>query len=82
MAQTAHKAGSQSGRAVVVNARTAIVLSSDVKGPVRLAAQDLASDLQKVFGVEPKIVANVGDAGASAIVVHEATGGSRPAESF
>ena len=75
-------ANAQAAQGVVVNARTAIVVSADAKGPVRLAAEDLASDMQKVFGVKPKIVASAGDASGSAIVIHEAADAARPAESF
>ncbi|HTV09997.1 MAG TPA: glycosyl hydrolase 115 family protein [Candidatus Aquilonibacter sp.] len=81
LAQATGGVGAQGGRGVVVNGRTAIVLSADAKGPVRLAAEDLASDMQKVFGVKPRIDASVGDASGSAIVVSEAEG-ARPAESF
>lgn len=82
LAQAAHSGASQSARGVVINGHTAIVLGADANGPVRIAAADLASDMSKVFGVKPKIVSSASDAGGTAIVVHEATDATRPAESF
>ncbi len=83
IAQARRPSSSRSERGgVLVNARTVLVLDGDAKGPVRLAAKDLAADMGKVFGPEPRIVSNLPDAAGSAIVIHEASEGSRPAESF
>jgi len=76
------KASSSRAGGAVVNARTVIVLTPDAKGPVRLATEDLASDMSKVFGAKPKIVSSAADAGGTAIVIHEGTDATRPAESF
>jgi hypothetical protein len=81
-AQAVEKLASSSPRGIVVDSRTAIVLSADAKGPVRLAAADLASDMSKVFGAKPRIVPAMDAAAGTAIVIHESTGASRPAESF
>ena len=48
-----------------------IVVSSDEPGPIRLAAEDLASDFEKVLGTRPKIVTRMEDAGPQTIVVGE-----------
>ena len=48
-----------------------IVVSSDEPEPVRLAAEDLAGDFEKVLGARPNIVTRVEDAGQQAIVVGE-----------
>jgi hypothetical protein len=69
-------------RPVVVDAQTTIVVDADAKGPIRLAAADLASDMSKVFGAKPKVVSSGGDAGPTVIVIHETGEASKPAESF
>ena len=80
--QAARKTTAQRVRGTVVDAQTALVLGAGTKGPVRLAAEDLASDMQKVFGVKPRILSSLDDASGTAIVIHEATEAARPAESF
>jgi Glycosyl hydrolase family 115 len=46
----------QDVRPVRIDRNTAILISPSEPGPVQLAAQDLASDMMKVFGVRPRIV--------------------------
>ena len=48
-------AAAQNG--LTIDARTVIVESPNASGPVKKAADDLASDMAKVFGVRPRIVA-------------------------
>ncbi len=82
LGQPAQKAIASGGPGLMVNSRTAIVVETQARGPVRVAAEDLASDMSKVFGAKPKIVSSVEAAGDTPIVVHEGTDGLRPAESF
>src|SRR6201996_219013 len=44
------------GGGLTIDARTVIVESPDAPGPVKKAADDLASDMAKVFGIRPQIV--------------------------
>jgi len=60
-----------------IDAKTVIVESPDAPGPVKKAADDLASDMEKVFGKKPQIVAH---ADGPAIEIASTTGGST--ESF
>ena len=46
--------GKASGR-LALDARLTIVVGADEPGPVHLAAEDLASDFGKIFGMKPKI---------------------------
>ena len=68
-------AGAEGG--LTLNAKTVIVERADAPGPVKKAIDDLAGDMQKVFGVRPRIVAQ---SDAAAIEVAAPTGGA--AESF
>jgi hypothetical protein len=68
-------ATAQSG--ITINANTVIVERPDAPGPVKKAADDLASDMEKVFGKRPQIVAQ---ASGPAIEIAAPTGGA--AESF
>ncbi len=63
--------------ALTIDAKTAIVESPNASGPVKRAADDLASDMAKVFGARPQIVAA---SGGPAIEIASPTGGS--SESF
>jgi hypothetical protein len=60
-----------------INANTVIIERPDAPGPVKKAAEDLAADMEKVFGKRPQIVAQ---ASGSAIEIAAPTGGA--AESF
>jgi hypothetical protein len=62
---------------LTITAGTVIVVSPDASGPVKRAAEDLAGDMEKVFGRKPAIVA---EAQGTAIEIAEPTGGS--AEGF
>ena len=62
---------------LTIDANTVIVERSDASGPVKKAAEDLASDMEKVLGKRPQIVAQ---ASGPAIEIGAATGG--PTESF
>src|SRR4051812_7799650 len=42
---------------LIINANTVIVERPDASGPVKKAAEDLAADMEKVFGKRPQIVA-------------------------
>jgi len=71
----------QSGAAVsgiTLDSHATILVTPDQPGPVHLAAEDLAADMRKVFGTEPKIVANESDAGPVTIVVGDALSGAAP----
>lgn len=52
--------GAQTARALTVDGHTTIVLGADEPQPVKRAAEDLASDFQKVFGVRPQIADRAG----------------------
>lgn len=54
---------------ILLNSRTTIFVGQDQPGPVLLAAKDLATDMQKVFGTEPQIVREEKDAGPVTIIV-------------
>jgi hypothetical protein len=63
---------------IAVNGHTTIYVSADEPGPVLLAARDLATDMRKVFGTEPKIVRSEQDAGAVTLVVGDGIAGAVP----
>jgi hypothetical protein len=63
---------------ITLNGRATIFVSPDEPGPVRLAAKDLATDMQKVFGTEPKIVQDEKNAGPVTIVVGDSLSGAAP----
>ncbi len=56
----------------VLNARTTIVLSANESQPIRLAAQDLASDFATVFGAKPRIQPTASGATGAVILIGEA----------
>ncbi|HEX4635676.1 MAG TPA: glycosyl hydrolase 115 family protein [Rhizomicrobium sp.] len=62
---------------LTINANTAIVERPDAPGPVKKAADDLAADMEKLFGKRPQIVSQ---ASGPAIEIAAPTGGA--AESF
>jgi len=62
---------------LTINAETVIVERPDAPGPVRKAAEDLAADMEKVFGKRPQIAAQ---ASGPAIEIAAPTGGAT--ESF
>ena len=77
------------GDGLALDARLTIVVSADEPGPVHRAAEDLASDLGKVFGTKPKIAEQAAGSGATVLIgeVQKLPEGMRPenvtdAESF
>ena len=56
---------------VVVDSSTTILISGDAQEPIQKAAQDLASDFEKVFGKKPKIVTGREQAGPVTILIGE-----------
>jgi hypothetical protein len=69
------------GGTVAVDGGVRILCGPEVAGPVREAANDLAGDMEKVFGVRPRMVTHWEDAGAVTLVVGE-YGQLPEAESF
>jgi hypothetical protein len=65
----------QSG--IMIDANTVIVEAANVPGPLKKAADDLASDMEKVFGKRPQIVSS---SNGAAIEIGAPTGGAT--ESF
>ncbi len=65
----------QSG--ITIDADTVIVEAANAPGPVKKAADDLASDMEKVFGRRPQIISS---SNAPAIEIAAPTGGAT--ESF
>lgn len=57
---------------VVVDGSVKIVLAEGTSGPIRKAAEDLASDFEKVTGKRPHINEQIQDARPTAIVIGEA----------
>jgi len=56
----------------VLNARTTIVLGANEPQPIRLAAQDLASDFAKVFGTQPRIQPTSSGATGAIVLIGQA----------
>jgi Ni/Co efflux regulator RcnB len=52
----------------VLDSRLTIVVGADEPGPVRLAANDLASDFEKVFGTKPMIADHPGESGEMVLI--------------
>ncbi|HEY0316459.1 MAG TPA: glycosyl hydrolase 115 family protein [Sphingomonas sp.] len=59
-----------------IDAGVKILEPADAAGPIRKAADDLASDLQKVFGARPAIVHDPAAAGPDTIEIAPSTGGA------
>jgi hypothetical protein len=64
-------AQNQRGNTIVLDSTTTILVRVDTAEPIRQAAEDLASDFQKVLGKKPRIVNREEDAGPTAILVAE-----------
>ena len=65
----------QSPQSFPLNSKATILVDAQQPVPVQLAAKDLASDMQKVFGAAPRIVTSADQAGPVSIVLaDEATG--------
>jgi hypothetical protein len=52
---------------IAVNAQTSVFIDSREPGPIQLAAKDLASDFQKVFGQPARVVHDPASAGTTTI---------------
>jgi hypothetical protein len=62
--------------AITLNSRATILVDAQQPVPVQRAAQDLASDMKKVFGSAPEIVTTAEQAGAVSIVLGEEASGA------
>lgn len=60
---------------MTLRGQVTILERADESGPVRKAADDLASDLGKVFGIRARIVTRPADAGSNTIEIAAPTGG-------
>ncbi|HEV2442918.1 MAG TPA: glycosyl hydrolase 115 family protein [Steroidobacteraceae bacterium] len=70
-ARMADAAAAGSGGPLVLTSKVTLLEDPHEALPVRLAAQDLQSDLARVFGVRPRIVTRREDAGPAAILIAE-----------
>jgi Glycosyl hydrolase family 115 len=73
-------AQTSASQTITVNSSTTILLDSGQPVPIRLAAQDLAADMEKVFGTAPKIVASESQMGTVSIVLGDENPGVAPAD--
>ncbi len=66
--------GAERSDALTLDARLTIVVAAGEPEPVRLAANDLADDFQKVFGIRPKIAGQAGSdrSDAATVLIGEA----------
>jgi len=64
----AHGQTTKTGRGVTLDARLTIVVGSNEPGPVRRAAEDLASDFGKVFGSKPKLEPQADGTGTTVLI--------------
>ena len=69
MSGYAQPRGQSPGTGIILDSRTTIFVDPNQPGPVLLAAKDLAADMRKVFGTEPKIVSDEKDTAPVTIVV-------------
>jgi hypothetical protein len=67
--------GAAHGR-IILNGNVTILLEPSQPEPVQLAAQDLASDLDKVFGRQPRVVSEEDEAGPVTIVLGDEASGA------
>jgi hypothetical protein len=72
----AASAASQPG--IALDGSTTIFVGAEQPGPVLLAARDLATDMRKVFGTEPKIVRDERQAGPVTVVAGDGIAGAAP----
>ena len=66
----------QSAPSITLNSRATILVDARQPVPVQLAAKDLASDMQKVFGAAPRIVTSEDQAGPVSVVLAGEAGGA------
>jgi hypothetical protein len=62
--------------AITLDGRATILVDPEQPAPIRLAAQDLASDMQKVFGHAPAIIGTQRDAGPVTILLGDEASGA------
>jgi hypothetical protein len=62
--------------AILLNGNVTILVDARQPAPVRHAAEDLASDMRKVFGKAPRIIARTQDAGPVVIVLGDEAAGA------
>jgi hypothetical protein len=62
--------------AITLNSRATILVDAQQPVPIQRAAQDLASDMKKVFGTAPEIVTTAEQAGAVSIVLGDEASGA------
>ncbi|MGB9031734.1 MAG: glycosyl hydrolase 115 family protein [Acidobacteriaceae bacterium] len=67
-AQSHNAMGATPNTVLTLDARLTIVVGANEPGPVRLAANDLANDFEKVFGTKPKITDHAGNSGATVLI--------------
>ncbi|HEX3471376.1 MAG TPA: glycosyl hydrolase 115 family protein, partial [Silvibacterium sp.] len=67
---------SKTAREITIDGSVTIVESAQASGPVRLATNDMLSDLNKVFGTTPKLVSSLEEAGPVSILIGQ--GPERP----
>ncbi len=65
---------------ITLDGSATILVDASQPTPVRRAAQDLASDMEKVFGTAPRIVSSADQAGAVSIVLGDEDAGAAPAD--
>lgn len=65
-----------SGKTFLLNGNVRLLVNPNQPGPVKLAAKDLASDLQKVFGEKTTIITSEQEAGPVTIVVGDEASGA------
>jgi hypothetical protein len=70
-ARMAGAAAARSGGPLILTSKVTLLEDPHEALPVRLAAQDLQSDLARVFGARPRIVTRRGDAAPVAILIAE-----------
>lgn len=66
-------ARSASPNPVILNGSVSILEAANEAGPIQLAADDLASDFQKVFGRRPPVIRQRGQTGPTTILIGEAS---------
>jgi hypothetical protein len=67
-AQSHSAAGATGNGGLALDTRVTIVVAQGEPGPVHLAADDLATDFEKVFGTKPKVADHAGEGGAAVLI--------------
>ena len=69
IAASAQSPAADSSAHITLNKNVTLLVEPTQPGPIKLAAKDLASDLHKVFGVQPRIITSPADAAPVTIVL-------------